>query len=136
MQASVDVRLQDAGEAYMTIRATQSQSGGQVLFGYRYSLIRDVNGDYTLTVTFQDEREQADIYSGPLPALGGEEIPEWINLKVITLGEEMAFFANDEFVHYLNKASKLTGSIALGVGDNTTADFDTFEVRDTSPHGQ
>ena len=55
---------------------------------------------------------------------------------MITLGDKLAFFANDRFVVFIDNATKLDGSIALGVDEATTADFDTFIVRDTSPLGQ
>ena len=119
----------------MVVRGSRSGSGGQGVFGYRYGINRDVNGNYTITISLQ-ERQIQEFYNGVIPGSTNEILPEWINLSVITLGDKLAFFANDRFVVFVDNATKLDGTIALGVEEATTADFDTFIVRDTSPLGQ
>lgn len=125
-----------SGEAYMMVRATRDTVTGQGVFGYRYALAKDISGNYTVKVQFVGQREITTFYEGGIPGADVEPLPDWINMTVITLDDKLAFFANDRFVVFIDNATKGTGTIALGVEPNTTADFDTFTVRDTSPLGQ
>ena len=120
----------------MTVRATQSGSGGQGVNGYRFAIKRDINGEYSLNISLEGQRQREEFYNGEIPGSADTPLPEWINLTVVALGDKLAFFANDRFVVFVDNASKLDGSIALGVEPATTMDFDTFIVRDTSPLGQ
>jgi len=135
---SVDTRFlpNTSGEAWMTVRATRSGSGGQGVNGYRFAIKRDINGVYSLNISLEGQRERQEFYDGEIPGSADTPLPEWINLTVVALGDKLAFFANDRFVVFVDNATKLDGSIALGVEPATTADFDTFIVRDTSPLGQ
>ncbi len=59
--------------------------------------------------------------------------PEWTELEIITLDDQMAFFANGTLVTVLTDVEWLGGTMALGVEEGTTAHFDDLVIRDTSP---
>ena len=69
-------------------------------------------------------------------AIPGEDsnLPEWIQLTAITYKQRIAFFVDGHFVRATDAALALGGTVALGVDNGTTADFDTLIVRDTTPH--
>ena len=64
------------------------------------------------------------------------ELLEWVNLTVISYEDQIAFFADGHFLGALDNTPLLGGTLALGVEDGATADFDTLVIRDTTPHGE
>jgi serine/threonine-protein kinase len=130
---TVDVRLPDQGAAWLGLRSTPTLSGGD-LDGYRIELRRNSDGKMDVVVRYQVPGQQAIYFEGPLP--GGENAPEWVNLTVITYHEKLAFFANGQFVVAVENTDTLGGTLALGVENGTTADFDSLIIRDTTPHDQ
>jgi hypothetical protein len=58
-------------------------------------------------------------------------------VRIVTLKDRVYFFANGEFLAGATEfdgALSLGGTMTLGVHPNTTADFDSLIIRDTSPH--
>jgi eukaryotic-like serine/threonine-protein kinase len=131
----VDMRFpqQTAGVAWLGIRSTPSLAGSDV-FGYRVELRRLPNGATDVVVRYQDAANRTVLYEGPLP-VGAEGTPEWINITTISYQDQIAFYANGRFLTALEGAQTLGGTLALGVDPNTTADFDSLIIRDTTPHG-
>jgi serine/threonine-protein kinase len=130
---TIDVRLPDQGTAWLGIRSTPTLSGGDI-DGYRIALRRNSDGKMDVVVRYQTPGQQAVYFEGPLP--GGDNAPEWVNLTVITYHEKLAFFANGQFVVAVENTDTLGGTLALGVENGTTADFDSLIIRDTTPHDQ
>lgn len=130
---NVDVRLLQPGEAWLGIRTTPTITGNNVN-GYRLALRRETNGDVTMIVDYQDATTQETYYEGPIP--GAEDgLPRWIELTAITFDDQLAFFANGRFLVVIDNAVSFGGTMALGVEEGTSADFDDLEIRDTSPLG-
>jgi len=132
---TLDLRLQQPGTAWLNFRTTLSPAGSD-LQGYRMGLRRDAQGQMTLLIEYQSSTEKTTIYEGPVPGADQGPLPEWIPLRVLTYKEKMAFFANDKFITFVEKADKFGGTLALSVEPGTTADFDALIIRDTTPHGQ
>jgi hypothetical protein len=106
------------------------------LQGYRMGLRRDDQGIYTLIIDYQSSTEKSTIYEGPVPGSENGPLPEWINIRVLTYKDQLAFFANGEFVTFVEKVEKFGGTLALSVEPGTIADFDDLLIYDTTPHGQ
>jgi serine/threonine-protein kinase len=131
-----DVRFPSGpGTAWLAVRATPSITGADV-HGYRLELQRLADGSTHVVVRYVSATQQVVYYEGPVPGSQNSVLPEWINLTAITYEDRIAFFANGNFVLALDGAEKLGGTLALGVENGTTADFDDLLIRDTTPHGQ
>lgn len=131
--ASVYVRLPQAvGTAWMGVHATQSL-GGSEIYGYKLGLHRKADGSISVIVRYQDSNHDEVYYQDAIP---GEDsnLPEWIQLTAITYKQRIAFFVDGHFVRATDAALALGGTVALGVDNGTTADFDTLIVRDTTPY--
>ncbi len=124
------------GTAYMGVR-TQPTITGADLEGYFLALQRAADGSTNVIIRDVTSTSQSVLYEGlaPLPA-DGSGMPDWIPVEILALDNQIAFFVNGQFVYAINDASRLGGSVALGVDQGTTADFDTLIVRDTSPHDE
>jgi serine/threonine-protein kinase len=133
VQTRVDARLQAPGTAWIAVRTTVALTGASVQ-GYRLEVRRNADGSTHAVVRMVVQTEQQVIYDAPLA--NASALPEWIPLEIITYRDRIGFFANGEFLTAINPASILGGTIALGVESGTTADFDTFVIRDTTPHGE
>ncbi len=132
--ASVAIRLPEAvGTAWMGIRATR-----QVWAVQRSTAI---NWDYGATLIAASVRLCA-IKMATVMRLTSKDrfreltvtLPEWITLTVITYKQRIAFFVDGHFVVAIEDALTLGGTVALGVDNGTTADFDDLIIRDTTPH--
>ncbi len=133
---TVDMRFppDTAGSAWLGVRTTTSITGAG-LNGYFVDLRRRRDGATDVVVRYESVTEQVIFYEGPIP--GAEAgLPEWINVTAITYKDKLAFFVNQRFVASVDNAAGLGGTLALGVEDGTTADFDELIIRDTTPHGQ
>ncbi len=130
---SVAVRLpQSEGTAWFFARATPSL-GGAELNGYRLGLRREADGSISTIVRYQDGNRNETYYEGPIPGVDGD-LPEWINLTIITYKQRIAFFAEGHFIVAIEDALTLGGTVGLGVANGATADFDNLIIRDTTPH--
>jgi hypothetical protein len=132
----VDVRFPEgtAGTAWLATRAEPSISGAE-LNGYFYEIRRNRDGSTDFVVRYQGPTEQTTFFEGPIPGGENEVLPDWITMVAITYHDQLAFFANGRFVTSIDNAVDLGGSIALGVNEGATVDFDTLIIRDTTPHG-
>jgi serine/threonine-protein kinase len=131
LYVTVDVRFPEGGAtASLGIRTMPTLSGTS-LEGYFLDLRRNADGG-TDVIVRQAGLGGGTLYEGPLP---GEASPEWINLTIISFEDRVAFFANGQFLYALRDGSFTTGSLALGVIGEGTADFDTLVMRDTTPLG-
>jgi hypothetical protein len=131
--ASVYIRLPQAvGTAWMGVRATQSL-GGSEINGYKLGLRRNADGSISVVVRYQDSNRDEVYYDGAIPG-ADSNVPDWIQLTAITYKQRIAFFVDGHFVAATDEAVTLGGTVALGVDNGTTADFDTLIVRDTTPH--
>lgn len=135
LYVTVDIRFPDGGSgtAWLGIRVTQSISGAE-LEGYRFEVRRNPDGSTDFIVRYVSATQREVLFEGPIPGFD-EEMPEWISLTAISYRDQLAFFANGRFLFALDNAARLGGTVALGVEENTTADFDTLIIRDTTPHG-
>ncbi len=133
----VDVRFLpgSTGTAWLNVRSTLTLAGSDVE-GYRMALSRDINGGTRLIIDYQSATSSRIFYDGAIPGADVDPLPEWIQLRAITIGDKLAFFANGRFITFVEGAEKLIGTLALGVEPGTTADFDSLLIRDTTPHGQ
>ncbi|MBZ0279091.1 MAG: protein kinase [Anaerolineae bacterium] len=129
---SVEVRFHESvGIAWLGVRSTPTISGAEIN-GYRIELRRNPDGTTDAIVRYQDPNVQEVYFEGPVPGEAGE----WITIEVITFKEKAAFFVNGQFVAAIENTLTYGGTIALGVGEGVTADFDTLIIRDTTPHDQ
>lgn len=129
---SVEVRFHEStGIAWLGVRSTPTISGAEIN-GYRLELRRNPDGTTDAIVRYQDPNVQEVYFEGPVPG----EVGEWITIEVITFKEKAAFFVNGQFVTAIENTLTYGGTIALGVGEGVTADFDTLIIRDTTPHDQ
>jgi hypothetical protein len=122
-----------AGIAWLGIRSTRSLAGNDV-YGYRVALVRDFDGSTSVRVDYRDATTQTVFYDDEIPG-GDDDLPEWVPITAISFEDKLAFFVNNRFVTFIDNATKLGGTLSLGVEANTTADFDTLIIRDTTPHG-
>lgn len=131
---SVEVRFPEGpGVAWLGIRTTPTITGAE-LNGYRVEFHRNDDGTTTVVIRYQDATHQETYYDGPVPGSENGTLPEWITVEAITYKEKVAFFVNGQYVVSLDNALAFGGTLALGVNDGTTADFDTLTIRDTTPH--
>jgi len=133
LYVTVDMR-HTGGKAWLGIRNTRSIAGNNV-HGYRMLLSRqdDMN---ELVIEYRDASTNRVVYQQPIPGTDVEPLGEWVELKIISFEDKIAFFANDRFLTFVDNADALGGTVGLGVEENTTADFDTLIIRDTTPHGE
>jgi len=85
-------------------------------------------------VDYRSSTTETVFYDDIVPGSDVEPLPDWVNLTAVTLGDRLAFFANGRFVVSVENAEQLGGTLALGVGEATTADFDSLIIRDTTPN--
>ena len=131
LYVTVDVRFPEGpATASLGVRTVPTLSGAS-LEGYFLDLRRNADGS-TDVIVRQAGLGGGTLYEGPLP---GDSTDEWINLTVISFEDRIAFFANGQFLYALRDGSFTTGSLALGVIGEGTADFDTLVMRDTTPLG-
>ncbi|MBL8165933.1 MAG: protein kinase [Anaerolineae bacterium] len=134
--ATVEVRFpQGAGMAWLGVRSTPSISGAEIN-GYRLELWRRDDGSTDVVVRYIDSNRQEVYFEGPLPKQPAAPTPLWTVIEAITFNEQVAFFANGQFIVAVENALAYGGTVALGVEAGTTADFDTLLIRDASPHDQ
>jgi hypothetical protein len=138
LYTTVDVRFPagtPGGTAWLGLRTTTSITGAD-LEGYRLEVRRNADGSTDVLVRFVGSTERTVLYEGPMAPSADGSTPEWIHMEALMLRDMIAFFVNGEFVTVVDASAKLGGTIALGVDENTTADFDTLIIRDTSPHDE
>jgi len=132
---AVDVKMVSEGSAWLGVR-TETTLTGSALRGYFLEMRRNGDGTTDLLVRYQGTSEQTTFFEGPIPGMDDAELPEWVNLTVISYEDQIAFFADGHFLVALDNTPLLGGTLALGVEDGATADFDTLVIRDTTPHGE
>lgn len=135
--ATVDVRFPDetTGTAWMGLRVIPSITGAD-LQGYIFEITRAQDGNYSVAVRYNSATRREVYFEGVIPGTSGAIETEWVQLTVISFEDQLAFFADGRFVTSIDNALELGGTVALGVEEFTTADFDTLIIRDTSPHGE
>lgn len=133
---TVDVRFPaGAGTAWLAVRSTPTITGAEIN-GYRIELRRNDDGSISVIVRYQDATQQVVYYEGLVPGSESGALPEWITIEAITYKDKVAFFANGQFVAAIDNALTYGGTLALGVNQGTTTDFDSLIIRDTTPHGE
>ncbi|GEM_PF-2340085 len=132
--ARVLVRFPDnrPGTAWLGARAMPTITGAN-LDQYRFALTRHDNGDYTIAVQFSGPNEERMLFEGEAPRDDSGMWPEWFELVVIALDDRIAFFCNGRLIAVDIDTQWLGGTVAIGVEEGTTADFDDLVIRDTSP---
>lgn len=143
VQVQVRFPTLQAGEAWVSLRATPTLAGRDVL-GYRVTLAQDVSSGtpvLRLRVDYQSETELVNFFDDLVPsaALGTPaqpNAPMWINLTLLTYRDRFAVFVGERLLVTFRDERKFGGTLALGVNEGTVADFDTLILRDTSPHGE
>ncbi len=133
--ASVAIRLPQAvGTAWIGVRSTLSLGGSEVN-GYKLGLRRNPDGSISTIVSYKDGNHNETYFEGAIP--GAENnLPDWMTLTVITYKQRIAFFVEGHFIVAIDDALALGGTVALGVDNGTTADFDSLIIRDTTPNGE
>jgi len=130
--ASVAIRLPQAvGTAWMGVRVSPSL-GGSEINGYKLGLRRNPDGSISAVVRYQDGSQDETYFDGAIPG-AGNSLPDWMTLTVITYKQRIAFFVEGHFILAIDDALALGGTVALGVDNGTTADFDNLIIRDTTP---
>jgi hypothetical protein len=127
-----NVRLINAGTAWIAARTTPSLGGG-TLNGYRIELTRAVDGTYTVKARIYSLEASTVYYQGDLPSVPGAATSAWTTLLIIAYQDNVAFFANGRFLANVSNATILNGSMALGVEQGATADFDQMQLREVDP---
>ncbi len=128
---TVDMRFPSGpGTAWLALRTTKTLSGAG-LIGYRFMLRRNADGSTDVIIRYDSPGEQAVYYEAPLLFEG--ETPEWITLTTIAYQNKLALLVNGRMVASLENAASLGGTLALGVENGTTADFDSLIIRDATP---
>lgn len=133
--ASTEMRLQAPGEAWVAMRASTTITGAYVN-GYFLRMRRNADETIEFIVTYETSGEIITYFEGGIPGAEDDVLPEWIQLTIVAHHDQVAFFANGRFLFTLDNAQTLGGTVAFGVENNTTADFDTVLIRDTSPHDE
>ncbi len=126
------VRVSKGGTAWIAVRTSASLGGG-TLNGYRLSLSRDENDNYTVTASGYSRAEQPTFFKGALPPRSDGGSSEWVTLLIVTYQNKIAFFANGRFLEAASNLSILSGTIAVGVDKGSTGDFVDLQLRDVSP---
>ena len=132
----MQAKLLTPGTAWLGLRSTLTLAQSDIE-GYRVGLKLDDAGNYGVIIDYKSSTEQTVIYDGPLPNQDLVPLPEdgWVELRALSYQDKLAFFVNGQFITFVENAAKLGGTLALGVDENTTADFDELWIRDTTPHG-
>jgi hypothetical protein len=128
----LDVRLPGAGTAWIAARTTISV-GGATIDGFRLELTRLPDNTYRIVARGQGTNYRQVFFDDVLPAQADGTTPDWITVLILTYHDQVAFFANGRFLTAANNVPILSGTVAFGVEEGTTAQFDTFELRDVSP---
>jgi hypothetical protein len=131
LYVKADIRLPinaSAGSiAWLGTRSKPSITGVS-LDQYQMELVQK-SGDVTMlrvrTNTAMDKRV---IYESPLEQTANR----WHEFIIITLDDQIAFFADGRFITMLRGIDQFGGTIAFGVEANTIAHFDNVILRDTS----
>jgi serine/threonine-protein kinase len=134
---SVELRFPEGstGTAWLMARALPTITGAD-LQGYRLDLTNNPDGTLTVTARFISPTYEEVFFEGPVPTTDGAPLPEWTTLEILTLDDGVAFFVNGIFIAAADGSLQLGGTMALGVEPNTTVNFDSVIVRDTSPHDE
>ncbi|MCA9911764.1 MAG: hypothetical protein KC496_00380, partial [Anaerolineae bacterium] len=122
-----------AGEAWLGIRSVPSITGNNIN-GYRITLRQERDGAVRVVVDYRSSTTETVFYDDIVPGSDVEPLPDWVSITVVTLDDRLAFFANGRFIVNVENAEQLGGTLALGVGEGTTADFDSLVIRDTTPN--
>ena len=96
---------------------------------------RLASGETIFVVRFQDAGVRQILFEGPVPNQQ-YDARAWNTLEIVTYDDQVAFFVNGAYLTAAFNQTTLGGTVALGVDRDTTADFDTLIIRDTSPHDQ
>jgi eukaryotic-like serine/threonine-protein kinase len=132
MYLRVNVRLEQPGTAWIAVRTIEATAGSG-LEGLWLELIRMEDNTYRVVARAVSPAYSPVFFDDVLPAAPDGTTPEWVTLLAVTYQDRVAFFANGRFLASASNVPMLSGTVALGVYDNTTADFDDFELRDVSP---
>jgi serine/threonine-protein kinase len=122
------------GIAYLGARTTRTITGAD-LNGYFLEMHRLGGGETVFVVRYQDAGIRQILFEGPVPNQQ-YDARAWNTLEIVTYDDQVAFFVNGAYLTAAFNQTTLGGTVALGVDRDTTADFDTLIIRDTSPHDQ
>lgn len=134
---SVQARIptETAGIAYLGARTTQTITGAD-LNGYFLELHKLDDGQTRIVARYQDAAVRELLFEGLPNGLENLSARDWVKLEIMTYQDTVAFFVNDVFVVAVEDQTTLGGTVALGVGRDSTADFDTLFIRDVTPHDE
>lgn len=134
---SVQARIptETAGIAYLGARTTQTITGAD-LNGYFLELHKLNDGQTRIVARYQDAAVREILFEGLPNGLENLSARDWVKLEIMTYQDTVAFFVNDVFVIAVEDQTTLGGTVALGVGRDSTADFDTLFIRDVTPHDE
>jgi len=133
--ALVDVRLgTETSNAYLVVRAKEEEETSS-LSGYFLELSRDTaSNNYQVHISYRRD-EQINVYfDGLLNDTFLDSTSEWVNLMIVAYQDEQAFFINRELIMAISSSEEFGGTIALGVAENSSADFDDLIIRDLTPN--
>ncbi|MCC6614659.1 MAG: protein kinase [Anaerolineae bacterium] len=133
LQARATIRFPDdnTGVAWLAVRTTPTISGANVN-GYRLEVHRGEDGSTDIVVRAVLPAGPQTIYEGPLPG-SLTTLADWIPLEILAYRDKVGFFANNEFITSISPTTLLSGTVAIGVEVDTTADFDSLVIRDLTP---
>ncbi|MBN1284952.1 MAG: protein kinase [Anaerolineae bacterium] len=127
--ASVDVNFPpgQGGAAWLGGRAQLTPTGLD-LYHYRLEVTQGSDGARAVTISLRGRDGPVTLWEGPEP----DGSDGWTNLMMVASGDRIAFCVNGRMVYVATAVPLDTmgrGSVAIGVGEHTTAWFDELVIR-------
>jgi serine/threonine-protein kinase len=127
------------GEGWLGVRNVRpfANRGYEDLDGYRLALRRNPDGTTTAIASYAGngtDRPAEIFYEGEAPGVDPLQPDAWNLLTLMTVRDRVFFFVNGDFIAAGDGTLALGGTVSLGAVPNTTVDFDTLFMRDTTPH--
>ena len=110
--------------SWVGVRTEETASGG--LQQYRVAFIKNDAGQTQIAIGPDLPTDRTPIYEDVLPQT------DWVEIEIITLDDQMAFFADGLLLTAINDVELLAGALAVGVEPGGLGHFDDLIVRDTS----
>ena len=117
-------------ESWIGVRTTIS-TGGTDVEGIRYEITKQSDSTYLVRGRLKTVNQAVQYFEAPLPApISGTG--DWAQLLIVCFEDKVAFFGNGRYITAVSGVPVLSGTIALGVGPDTIANFANMEMRDAS----
>jgi hypothetical protein len=111
-------------QAWVGVRTEETASGG--LQQYRVAFIKNEAGQTQISIGPDLPTDRTPVYEDVLSQT------DWVEIEIVTLDDQIAFFADGLLLTAIDDVELLAGSLAVGVEANGIGHFDDLIVRDTS----